>query len=209
MLVARCSVLRSTAAPTVEPILALGILSQTHIAIPIVRVATSLNVMMSRNGIVSQRRAKSLPTSVARCSWFTRQGCNFLKSDAPNVLVQTVRRQSVWSVDPWWMLAQTSCCARPLVAGRSWSRHRQRAQARFFDVTRVPVTRKFRQRAASISETTSRRRCSMLLLRKSNPMPQIGGRACGFHVFCFCEVVPGPFHSVANRAIVLQQVRAA
>ena len=78
------------------------------------------------------------------------------------------------AVDPWWMLAQESCCTSRLVVGRSWSRHRQRAQGRFFDVAQVQVTRKFRQRAASISETTSRRRVSRRLVRKSNTMPQIG-----------------------------------
>ena len=103
-------------------------------------------------GIISQRRAKRLPTSVARCSWFTRQGCNFSRShtDAPDVLVLSVLWQSVWSVDPWWMLAQTSCCARFLVVGCLWSRHRQRAEGCFVGVTRVPVTRSIRQKAASI-----------------------------------------------------------
>ena len=133
-------------------------------------------------------------------------GLKFFKKpqrDEPNVLVLTVRWQSVWSVDPWWMLAQASCCARLLVASRWWSYHRQRAE----DVTRVPVTKSIRQRAAAISETTSRRRIPRRLLRKSNTMPHIGGRACGFRVFC--GVDRDSLHSVANNAIVLQQARAA
>ena len=137
-------------------------------------------------------------------------GLKFFKKpqrDAPNVLVLTVRWQSVWSVDPWWMLAQTGCCGRLLVAGRWWSYHRQRAQGRFFDVTRVPVTKSIRQRGAAISETTSRRRISRRLLRKSNTMPHIGRCASGFRVFC--GVDRDPLHSVANNAIVLQQARAA
>ena len=83
---------------------------------------------------------------------------------------QIVRWQSVLSADPWWMLAHTSCCTRFLVAGRSWSRHRQRAQGRFVDVARVPVAKQLRQKAASISEATCRRRISRRLLRKSNTM---------------------------------------
>ena len=45
------------------------------------------------------------------------------------------------------MLGQKSCCTGPQVAGRWWSRHRHRPR---FAVTRVLVTRKFRQRAVPI-----------------------------------------------------------
>ena len=55
----------------------------------------------------------------------------------------------------------------------------------FFGVTRVLVTRVFRQRAGSISWTTSPRRISRPLLRKSNTMPKLEARVCG--LMCFVK----------------------
>ena len=97
---------------------------------------------------------------------------------------------------------------RLLVAGRSWSRHRQRAQGRFVDVARVPVTKQFRQKAASISEATCRRRISRRLLRKSNTIHPNWRTLVWVFIFLAKSPVT-PFHSVANNVIVLQQVRAA
>ena len=159
---------------------------------------------MSRIGIVSQRRAKRLPTTVARGSLFTRQGCIFQEAADTH--------PTCWSKQfdgkAFGSLTHGGCWRKQVVAPDLWwSRHRQRTQGRFVDVARVPVTKDCRQRAASISETTSRRRISRRLQRKSNTMHQLGGRACGFCVFC--EDGSDRFHSVANYAIVLRQIRAA
>ena len=79
----------------------------------------------------------------------------------PTVLVQMVRRQSVWSIDQWWTLAQASCCCHARAS-----------------------CQELRKRAPFISETTSHRLISRPLLRKSNTMPHIGAHVCGLHVFC-------------------------
>ena len=107
--------------------------------------------------------------------------------DAPNVLVMTVLWPSVWSVDPWWTLAQTGCCARLLAAGRWWSRHRQRSEGRFFDVTRGRFGTKrlrFRRRPLAVA---SHGGCCASRTRYHH----VGGRACGCHVVC--EVDRDPF----------------
>ena len=99
------------------------------------RVATSL--------IVNVENWNHIPeTCECRRLWPDAAGSRHKAVNLKNS--QIVRWQSVLSADPWWMLAQTSCCTRLLVAGRSWSRHRQRAQGRFVDVARVPVTKQFR-----------------------------------------------------------------
>ena len=122
--------------------------------------------------------------------------------DAPNVLVLTVLWQRVCSVEPWWMLAQTGCCARLLAAGRWWSRHRQRSEGRFLDVTRGRFGTKrlrFRRRRLAVAShggcCASRRRCPIM------------EDVRGFHVVC--KVDRDPLHFVANNAIVLQQAQAS
>ena len=123
-----------------------------------------------------------------------RRGCRRLWPDAagltsgPNC---SMTHALLSAGDPMWMLAQASCCTTPLVAGRSWSCQRQRVQV-CFSVAALIFIKQFGQKAASILETTSRRRLSMPLLRKSNMMPTLGKRVREFH-FC-CQVNHGPRH---------------
>ena len=160
--------------------------------------AQSSTVMMSYIGAKCQECTKRLPTLWVQCSGFT---------SGPNC-IDDVRILS--AVDPRWMLAQASCCTRLLVDGRSRSRQRQRVQVRFAVavLTLVVVATQFRQKAASISKATSRRRCSMPLLRKSNMMPKQGTRVCEFHVFFFLAESTMVHFMCCENCFLLRQVRA-
>ena len=87
--------------------------------------------------------------------------------------------------------AQASCCAR-LVVGRLRGRDHSEASVVLFDVYIVLFTKKIQQKSASISGATFRRRCSRLLVRKSNTMPENWNtRAC--QSCAACEVARVPF----------------
>ena len=68
-------------------------------------------------------------------------------------------------------------------------------------LTLVVVTKQFQQKAASISETTSRRRIPRRMLRKSITMPNLGTPSCEFNVF-FWRIRPWSMSFVVHLFIL-------
>ena len=104
-------------------------------------------------------------------------------------------RQLLYQMSGRWLLEEQPTTARP----GSFS---------VTALTFVIVTKHFRQKATSISKATSRRRCSMPLLRKSNMIPELGNMLC-FCVSCVlrrrqlstsCGVIHGSLRRQARPA---------
>ena len=61
-------------------------------------------------------------------------------------------------------------------------------------LTLVVVAHQFRQKSASISDATSRRRFQCRCCASRTCCPKLGTCVCEFHVFFFCEGDSGPLH---------------
>ena len=108
---------------------------------PTISHFASLNMLSFRDGPLDERQSLDARSSTVTMSYIgvKAQIC----TNGLPTFRGAMQRVHEWSklfdgtrvlsaVDPWWMLAQASCCTRLLVVGRSWSRQRQLSPGSLF-----------------------------------------------------------------------------